>query len=77
MRSTLETHIRCAQCGTNLELCYEDKARKAIQRGTLASNITGADKVEHSVFVEPCKTCLEPLKRLQQALKVLNLEQGI
>jgi len=77
MRSTLEIHVRCAQCGTNLELCYEDKARKTIQKWTLAFSITGADKVEHSIFVEPCKTCLEPVKRLQQAIKVLNLEQGV
>jgi len=75
-RGILETHLRCAECGTNLSLSYEKEARLTTQKSTKASNITGASKVEISVFIEPCRVCMEPAENILKAVKVLQ-DKGV
>ena len=74
MRGIFELHIRCAKCGTNLNLVYDDDAERNNQKTTKATGTTGALKVEKSLFVEPCKVCLEPVERIQRALKDLGIK---
>lgn len=74
-RSILETHLRCAECGSDLGLSYEKDARLTNQKSTRATDTTGALKVEISVFVEPCKICMRPAERIMEAMKILE-KQG-
>lgn len=71
IRKVFELHVRCAECGTTLNLCYEKDARKTNQKTTEPTDTTGGIKVEQSLFVEPCKVCLEPLEKMRQAVKGL------
>lgn len=74
-RAILETHLRCAECGSSLHLAYEKEARLTAKRTSDSTSTTGAAKVEISVFVEPCKVCMEPATRILKAVEILQ-QQG-
>jgi hypothetical protein len=68
-REFLVTKMVCAKCGSNLSLTYE----VPMGSGRYAEGEpTGAAMVQQVVAVESCKTCMEPLHRLQQALAILK-----
>jgi hypothetical protein len=73
-RYNLVTKFVCANCGKFLCLSYEapDLGDYEQDSGT-RDNITGADKVENRIAIEPCKTCYskarEPIEHLRAALK--------
>jgi len=78
MRGVLETHFSCASCGQELELVYENQIDKEAWKKakrlttTNCTDITGGSKVESRVFVVPCKICMEPAKRILEAVKTLQ-----
>ena len=68
-RTHLVTNFTCAECGTPLNLSYRDDAKKAKYYN---DNITGADKVEQHVYVEPCYICMKPARDILEAVKILQ-----
>ena len=70
-RQFLITKFVCHACGANLNLSYDKK------RGQYAEGEpTGADMVESVISIEPCATCLRPLRELSLAIKALHKREG-
>jgi len=80
MRGVLETHFSCSGCGQELEFIYEEdidkeqwkKVKPSGLYCTKSTDITGGSKVMKRVFVEPCRYCFEPSKRILDAIKTLQ-----
>lgn len=69
-REFLVMKMVCAQCGSNLSLSYDTpKTGSNYAQG----EPSGAFMVEKLVAVEPCRPCMEPLRRLQEALETLKV----
>lgn len=68
MRKFLITKLICSRCGENLSLTY-DKPKGSSKHAD--GEPTGGEKVEVRVAVEPCDTCLRPIKEVEEALSVL------
>lgn len=73
-RVNLVTRFKCATCGNQLELSREvNKETKDQFPNELSDGITGADKVEMNVFIEPCKVCIgKPTRQLQTLKEILR-----
>lgn len=69
IREFLVTKMVCAKCGGNLSLSYE-KPQGAGQYAY--GEPTGAAMVQQIVAVEPCESCMAPVRRVQVALEVLQ-----
>jgi hypothetical protein len=67
MRGFLVTNFRCGNCGKPLELTYDEPKDVAYQ----SDGITGANKVERTIFILPCKECLKPAEDAKKAIKTL------
>ncbi len=67
MRPYLVTKFYCSKCGGGLDLTYD--APKTLDH--VSDGITGGDKVELKVFVEPCRKCMKPVDDVHAALKTL------
>lgn len=64
------TKFRCATCGTYLTLSYDGAGEG---HSSVNDGITGADKVETIVRIEPCETCVAvPLKQLKTLREILK-----
>ena len=74
MRGILETHFRCAKCGSELVLSNSKEVDEENfkRKSTNSSGVTGACKVELSVFVQPCTTCLQPVEDIRKAFCILK-----
>ena len=71
-RMNLITRFKCSKCGNQLSLAYR-KEEDAKGRDYENDNITGANKVENDVFIEPCQTCVEkPQKELDTLRNILK-----
>ena len=68
MRTHLVTKLVCTKCGGLLNLSY-DKVRSSHSN----QEPTGAYMYENMIGVEPCRRCLEPARRILEAVKTLNL----
>lgn len=68
-RHFLVTQMHCAKCGGVLELSY-DKPTNPLEYES--DGITGGNKVEMKVFIEPCKKCMRPVEDLKSAMKTLH-----
>ena len=67
MRGYLVTNFRCGQCGKSLELTYDEPKNVDY----IDDGITGASKVEKTIFVMPCSHCLRPAEEAKKAIKTL------
>lgn len=67
MRGFFVTNFICASCGTPLELT----GKKPKKEGYVTDNITGADKVHNTIYVEPCRECMKPAEDAKKAIKTL------
>lgn len=67
MRGYLVTNFRCGQCGKPLELTQDEPKDVAY----MDDGITGASKVEKTIFVLPCSNCLKPVEEAKKAIKTL------
>lgn len=69
-REFLVMKMVCAQCGSTLSLSYDTpKSGSNYAEG----QPSGAFMVEKLVAIEPCRPCMEPLRRLQEALETLKV----
>lgn len=68
-REFLVMKMVCANCGSNLSLSYETPKKIS---NHAQGQPSGAYMVEKMVAVEPCRPCMEPLRRLQEALATLK-----
>lgn len=72
-RYNLVTNFNCAQCGDKLRLTYDRPMPKGEYDPEKEDGITGADKVEASIYIHPCNRCFselkEPLDTLRKILK--------
>jgi hypothetical protein len=69
MREFLLTKFVCAQCGSNLEISSE---RPKLGSGRHShGEPTGSDMLEQLVPINPCRSCMEPLAKMQDAANVL------
>lgn len=75
MRQHLVTRFRCTDCGGYLNLAYEPKV-KPDHLAHRDEVVTGAAKVESTLYVEPCAGCVgkarEPLRKMREALAALG-----
>lgn len=69
-RHFLITNFRCAKCGHRLTLNYE-VPREVVDVYENLHQPTGADMVENTVAINPCKTCVKPAKEAGEAIKLL------
>lgn len=71
MRYNLVTNFKCVNCGNKLELSYEGNKNSDYKPETY-DGITGAKKVEMSIYIHPCRKCYDeataPIKALQSIL---------
>ena len=71
-RHNLVTRFKCSKCGNQLSLSYEKEAN-AKGSEYENDNITGGNKVENNIFIEPCKVCIDkPQKELDTLRKILK-----
>lgn len=68
-REFLVTKLVCAKCGTNLSL--SDETPQGAGRYS-EGEPTGASMLRQVVAVEPCQPCMEPLRKLKDALATLK-----
>lgn len=69
-RVNLITRFKCAKCGTQLSLSYDDPKKFA---DYTTDGITGANKLESNIFIEPCSVCVdEPTRQLETLKKILK-----
>lgn len=73
-RVNLVTRFCCATCGNQLELSSSvNREKQQSSRDYLNDNITGADKVEVNIWIEPCKKCIGvPIKQLETLKEILK-----
>lgn len=69
LRESLVTKFACATCGKRLNLSYRPVEGASKDPGMAREEPTGAAMVCQVVYVEPCYTCLEPVREVQSALK--------
>ena len=75
-RTNLITRFTCSQCGDQLNLSYKTK-KPGCGDAEEEDGITGAYKLEIYVSVEPCHKCMEPVRKVAEALATLNsLKKG-
>lgn len=67
-RHFLVTKLACSVCGNTLALSHKKPGYVKCEPG----EPTGADKLEMAVSVHPCETCLQPVKDIKRALKLLQ-----
>lgn len=71
-RNHLVTRFRCTDCGEYLDLSYEPKEKLShlTQRDEV---VTGASKVENTLYIEPCRGCVgkaqRPIALMREALR--------
>lgn len=65
------TQFNCAECGAELNLTYEESGVEMPSK----EQPTGACMVKNIIYIYPCKKCIEPAKKIMQAVKTL-MEQG-
>lgn len=71
MRVNLVTRFKCAECGNQLSLCYNNDAKQTQDDYDESDKITGACKVENDIYIEPCKYCVEKPKKDLETLRSL------
>lgn len=73
-RVNLITRFCCATCGNQLELSSNvNKETKEQFPDYIRDSITGSDKIEFNVWVEPCKKCIGvPTKQLETLKQILK-----
>lgn len=67
-RDFLVTKFKCAECGSNLQLSYE-KRNEPKYLDDCRDGITGANKVEQNIFIEPCHKCVDEVLKDMEDLK--------
>jgi hypothetical protein len=72
MRDTLVMRFACVVCGEGLKLSYRPGDKAKGRPSHSSEEPTGAAMVMQVTYIEPCRACLEPLRRLREAMKTLN-----
>lgn len=65
MRQFLVSKFACSECGTLLSIESGKSSNYA------EGQPTGSEMVESVVLVEPCSTCLRPMREMKEAVKTL------
>lgn len=77
MRTHLVTKFICAKCGNSVKLSYEEPKVDSFDREVVNDRITGAAKVDQSVYLHPCQKCYgeatAPIEALRQVLGVIKI----
>jgi hypothetical protein len=69
-RNFLLTGFVCASCGEILTLSYD--ISKESKSKYFDGQPTGADTVQKVIAIHPCDTCLEPVRKIKDAMKTLQ-----
>ena len=72
MRETLVTKFACAACGNRLNLSYRPAEGATKDPGYSREEPTGAAMVCQVVYIEPCQTCLEPVRKVQTLARMFH-----
>lgn len=71
MRTSLVTQLHCTDCKGVLYVSYAPKDGNPNRgMGYTDDEITGAAKVQHRLFVEPCRKCIGDARKPLEALRV-------
>ena len=69
-RINLVTRFKCSKCGNQLKLCLEKFAENTFTKpNEVVDNITGTDKIENNIYIEPCDICVNKYKKDLETLK--------
>lgn len=72
-RYNLVTRFKCSKCGSQLSLSYTKDDNIKVYPNYVSDGMTGADKVESDIWIEPCETCVEsPQKELDTLRRILK-----
>ena len=68
MRTHLITKFKCTKCGSLLNVSYDCPNN---QSDYSDGEPSGAYKVDNIIGIHPCEKCMEPVKKVKQAISAL------
>lgn len=76
-RTHLVTKFICANCGNSVRLSNEPPKVASYDKEVVDDGITGAAKVEQSLYLHPCQKCYgeatAPIEALRQVLGIIKI----